>query len=866
MDQTNIFDFLVRNSKSSPDKEALTTSSGSSLTHGELIGSVRNLMAGLLSSGLQKHNRVGAIMTEGIDWIVTFLAVSSLAACVPFNPSYSREQLEYYFNLLKLDYMLLEEGVDWPAREAVEDLGIRLLFFSKERKGNTLIYKMKHERLPKDFGENLLSGDDIAFFSFTSGTTSTPKIVPASQNNLYYPTVNVVDNLELTPQDRGLIIPPVFKGVSFNAALWALAGGGSAVIADDLHPDHFFYLLKRFRPTWFRAVPAVHRSFIEYAEKHNIVLKDCALRVVKSDGAFHEDGLSRKMSDLYGANISLSYGSAEGRTLTSDYNAPKGHKKGSVGVSIGPDIGIMNEKGGLLPPGELGEVVLRGPGIFKGYANEDIKVEDTFYGKWFRTGDLGYLDEDGYLFLKGRLKEIINRGGEKISPFELEQVLEAHPAISASVVFSIPDVRGNEEVGCLIVPETQQVLNLKDIRGFLSGKIDHYKMPSKLYLAEKIPMAESGKVSRNSLYRELEANPGQYVELKPAIEENGHCTSSEKGLCEIMSQILNVKSVNKEDDFFNLGGDSLKAATLFVEIQNTFQKQIPLSYIYANGSAHKLAEYLENGGKGVYSFVVPIQEHGPKPPLFFVHNASGEVVAYRHLAQHMSKDRPVFGLRMNVKDVSWTHPITFKSVAKEYLEEVKLIQPQGPYFFSGTCLGGVLACEMAAQLKAQGDEVAFLGMFDPIIVGKNVTLTKFRRTFSEVREVDLSKVLSLIRGKTIRRLRFYKIILSVKIYKYAPSFLRENIAGLIGKEALLRYARGTYKLERYPGEAVYFRPEENTPSTLCSLERWAELVKTMHVIPIKVRHNALFSADNGQYLAARLEEAIDLCAAEKRIV
>lgn len=857
MTPKTILHYLIRNSANAPDKQAIFTTAGTSLSNRQLLDSVNSLGEGLWAEGV-KEKRVVTVVTEGLDWVVCFFAVSSVASFVPMDPSYSREQFIYYFNLLKPDFLLLETGYYGSVCDVAAEMGIKVLFFSRETGEDGVAFRMESPSVIHG-KPTIPEEEEVALVSFTSGTTSTPKIVPVTHKNLCSAAEDAVRFFELGPSDRCLIIPPIFKGVVLSTIFFSLAGEGSVVIAENMQPDHFFYVMNRFNPTWFRAAPVFHSILVDFAEKHNIAVSNPSLRFVRTGGAHQEEAMAKRMASLYGVPVAFTYGLSETRILTCQFMPSKGYKKGSVGISIGSEIGIMDERGTLMPSGELGEVVVRGPSIFNGYANPEIKHEETFFGEWFRTGDLGLLDEDGSLFLKGRIKEIINRGGEKVSPLELEQILMEHPGIQKVAVFPIRDGQGDEEVGCLIVPSGQEDLSLKEIRGFLAGKISHFKMPTRLYLGAMIPVSSNGKISRNNLYHEIRVNPGEYHLLEEDAAQEVFETSLEESIGRLFRQVLGVHNVGPNDNFFDLGGDSLKAATLFTEIQNQFHKQVPLSYIYKHGTVRELAVYLESREQSKLSFIVPIQERGTKPPLFFVHPARGEVVSYQYMSEHMTHGRPTYGLRMNNETVDWKHPIDFREIARKYIEEVKMIRPEGPYLLAGTCLGGVLAYEMAQQLTSAGEQVTFLGMFDAIIVSKKSNRSKYKRAFAEAREAG-SKAgswagLSILKGKASRRLRFYRIALSIRLYKYCP--FKKWISQRIDKEALLRFARRNYKLEPYRGEIVFFRPEENSPATAASLERWEELVATVNVVSVDVPHNALWSKRSAKYLAAKLEGAID---------
>lgn len=864
-----ILDYLSANMANNPEGEALGSTNGVMLSHGQFHSVVWHLNRQLIAGGVKKYHRIAVVLTKGIDLAITLFAVSPIACFAPLSPYFSFEQYVSYFQNLGVQFLMIEQGYQGPAKEAAEAAGIPILFLQREEVTYTIIYQLKGAQFLQ--GQALIADetagvprgrDDISVLLLTSGTTSVPNVVPFTRG-----TVGSVSQscVELTSANRCLIVTPMFKGVSLNFLLAAIIAGGCAIICENFQPHSFFDAVKKYSPTWFGASPALHKSLVDYAENNSVPVKPSTLEFVRSTGASLDEALADRIYNLYGAPVIVTYASTEAHILATNYNAPKGYKRGSVGVAYNCEIAIADEKGNFLPVKETGEIVVKSTRVMRGYENKDIDKSEIFFGDWFRTGDLGYLDEDDYLFLRGRIKELINRGGEKVSPFEVEKYLLAHPQVSEAVVFPVPYLQGTEEVGCLLVlKEPGFLMDLKELRSFLADKMPYYWMPTKVFVGSSIPVTESGKISRNSLYQVIEGDPQRYIALENkarAVEDyQSPRTASEETVQQIFSSILKVEHVSVGDNFFELGGDSLKAARLFTELQNEFGKQIPLSIIYAKGTVEALAQYLDNRGEGCYSFIVPIREYGTRTPLFFVHPASGEVVAYRHMAGYLSKDRPVYGLRMNNKAKSWRHPLTLGEIAGRYIEEIKLVQPRGPYLLAGTCIGGVLAYEMALQLRAENKEVALVGMFDPLIEISKNNQTKITRTLKqvqgEIRRKHWRNALKLMGGKAKRRFRYYRIKFSSTVYRLAPVTFKEAVALHIDKEALLRSAASGHRLGNYPGEVVFFKPEENTPSTLRSLERWSDYVDRLKVVPIKTCHDALFSRQHGGHIAEKLEECI----------
>jgi acyl-CoA synthetase (AMP-forming)/AMP-acid ligase II len=347
--------------------------------------------------------------------------------------------------------------------------------------------------------------DDIALVLHTSGTTSRPKLVPLTHANVCASARHIKESLALTPADRCLNIMPLFHIHGLMAAVLAsLDAGASLFCSPGFNALKFFGWLGEADPTWYTGVPTMHQAILDRAQRNRDAIAKSRLRFVRSSSASLPPQVMKALEETFGAPVIEAYGMTEAsHQMASNPLPPRERKPGFVGVAAGPDVAVMDESGELLPPGATGEVVIRGPNVTSGYAKNPEANRTAFASGWFRTGDQGVIDADGYLRLTGRLKEIINRGGEKISPREVDEVLMDHPAVQQVVTFAMPHEKLGEEVAAAIVFREGQAASERELRDFCATRLADFKVPRRLVFLDEIPKGATGKLQRIGLAEKL---------------------------------------------------------------------------------------------------------------------------------------------------------------------------------------------------------------------------------------------------------------------------------------------------------------------------------------------------------------------------
>ncbi|HKQ96105.1 MAG TPA: AMP-binding protein, partial [Aestuariivirgaceae bacterium] len=343
----------------------------------------------------------------------------------------------------------------------------------------------------------------------TSGTTSRPKIVPLSHGNLIASAEHIVRTLALKPQDRCLNIMPLFHIHGLVAAiLSSVAAGGSVFCTPGFNALKFFGWLEEAHPTWYTAVPTMHQAILSRAERNVETIARHPLRFIRSSSASLPPTVLGALEERFGCPVIEAYSMTEAaHQMTSNELPPGKRLPGSVGRAAGPEVAVMDGEGRLLGTGATGEVVIRGPNVTQGYESNPTANAAAFTNGWFRTGDQGVLDEDGFLRITGRLKEIINRGGEKVAPLEIDATLMAHPAVEQAVAFALPHDKLGEEVAAAVVLRQGHSASEPELRQFASQRLADFKVPRHIVIVTEIPKGPTGKLMRIGLARQLGLAP-----------------------------------------------------------------------------------------------------------------------------------------------------------------------------------------------------------------------------------------------------------------------------------------------------------------------------------------------------------------------
>ncbi len=508
MSVTSLNQLLATGADSAP---AIAAPGRASLDYQGLRALVGNTLTTLNGLGIGRNDRVAIVLANGPEMATCFAACACGVTSAPLNPGYRSDEFEFYLADLQAKALIVEQGSNSPAVAVAQKLGVLVLDLvaQADAGAGSFVLQPREARASSPAAPAMQGGlaqpDDISMLLHTSGTTSRPKIVPLSQRNLCASAHNIGQTLRFVPGDCGLNIMPLFHIHGLIAGVLAPLSAGSQVFCTPgFNALKFFAWMDEAKPTWYTAVPTMHQAIVGRAGKNADVINRHPLRFMRSSSSSMPPQVIRELEAVFNAPLIEAYGMTEAtHQMTSNPLPPAARKPGTVGRAAGPEVAIMGGDGGLLAAGGVGEIVIRGDNVTLGYENNPSANAEGYRAGWFRTGDQGVMDEEGYVSITGRLKEIINRGGEKISPREVDELLMDHPAVAQVVCFGMPHPKLGEEVAAVVVLREGLVATERDLQAFVATRAADYKVPKKILFMDEIPKGATGKLQRIGLAQKL---------------------------------------------------------------------------------------------------------------------------------------------------------------------------------------------------------------------------------------------------------------------------------------------------------------------------------------------------------------------------
>ena len=479
----------------------LTSEKNEKLSYGEFKIFNEKISRQLAATNIMSSDRAAIVLPNGPLMASSFLSISSYMSAAPLNPSYKQEEFEFYLDDLKPKFLLVEPNSKSLAVIAAKNLDIPVfeMKISDNQPLGTfeLFDKETDYKNPNDYDEALVL--------HTSGTTSRPKIVPLSNLNVFTSAVNISKSLKLTADDHCLNIMPLFHIHGLIAVLSASAKVGASVCSSNgFNALKFLDLAETQNITWYSGVPTMHQAILLRAQKNSDKAKKLNLRFIRSSSASLPPVIFEQLNDIFQTPIIEAYGMTEAtHQMASNPLPPAIQKPGLVGMPAGPEICIMNDKNEKLSQGQIGEICIKGDNVTNGYENNPEANKQSFVNNWFRTGDEGFFDKDGYLKISGRLKEIINKGGEKISPLEVDNILMDFPPIDQALCFGYKDKMLGEDIAAAIKLKESKSCTEDDIKSYANEKLAKFKIPKKIFIVEDIPKGATGKLQRIGLAKKF---------------------------------------------------------------------------------------------------------------------------------------------------------------------------------------------------------------------------------------------------------------------------------------------------------------------------------------------------------------------------
>jgi len=695
-----------------PSAYAIAAPDRAPLTYAALWSQIKHSAIFLNGTGIGRGDRIAISLPQGPEMAVAFLAISSVAIGAPINPVLSAGDFESVLRGLNPKAILVLSGDDGPVQAAARGLGIPIIEICPEPDAPAGVFTIRGDNFKLSTTGGFAEPGDIGLILPTSGTTSRSKLVPLTHLNFCAAADNTRAALGLTEYDRCLNVMPLFHGHGLVAGVVAsILAGATVMCTPNFDPVKFFAWMDEFCPTWFTAVPTIHHAIISEAQRHQEIISHTPLRFIRSASAPLPMPLMEELERVFKVFVTESYGLSEALQLTNTPLDLQKRKVGSLGVPGNSEIAIMDQTGKFLEPGEAGEIVCRGPVVMAAYLNDSGKSESCFTDGWFRTGDIGYLDADGYLYMTGRFKEIINRGGEKVLPQEVDQALMACPAITQAVTFGIPDPVLGEKVASVVVLRPGMTATAEEIREFAAARLSEFKVPNRVLILPSIPTNPTGKLVRREIAERYGTIAAQLLHsVATKVKPRYHL---EYYLSRLWEELLDVRPLGVTDDFFNYGGNSLLAARMMEEIEEDFGQTLHPSILYSAPTVEQLARIVaeHQDPDPLQRPLIEIQRGGGRKPFVLLNgDYLGGGIYCKELSKNLDPRQPFYVFSpYGIEDGA---PSSIEAHAEAFLCTLRAAQPTGPYLLGGFSHAGLIAYEMARRLVAQGEQVALLIVID----------------------------------------------------------------------------------------------------------------------------------------------------------
>lgn len=609
-DAMNLGAMLAHWAAVAPDAPAVAAPGRRTLSYSGFASQVNRVVAGLRRAGIGPEERVAISLPQGPECLTSCLAVAAGAVAVPMNPAASVAACGRIFEEVEPRALVTLEGLESTAREAAVARGIRVFAIRFRGDLSAGIFEWPGAEDDHQAPIQLGGSDDTALLLGTSGTTSRPKFVALRHRQVCHAAANTSAALALGPDDRCLDLAVLFHAHGLVAgAVATLWSGGCVVCPPEFSVDAFFGWLEECRPTWITGVPTVYQAILRDAADHPDPIARARLRLLRSASAYLPDATRQDLERVFRTVVVEGYGLTEAMQLTNTPLDSSLRKVGSLGVAGSSEVAVMAEDGRLLPPGERGEIVARGPVVLSSYWNRPDADAEAFRDGWFRTGDTGYLDGDGHLYLTGRLKDQINQGGEKVAPEDVDAALLSHPAVLQAVAFGMPHPTLGETVAAAVVLRAGAVVDAEALRSHVAGRLAEYQVPQQVFIVPALPESSIGKLLRRDLAGRLDLAALRPPHVPPRNE-------LERRIADAWESLLGMAPVGINDNFFALGGDSLLAARMLARLGNDLGRELPLGLVFQHPTIAELNKVIPLCGAHSPAAIEALPRDAPLPLSF----------------------------------------------------------------------------------------------------------------------------------------------------------------------------------------------------------------------------------------------------------
>jgi acyl-CoA synthetase (AMP-forming)/AMP-acid ligase II/thioesterase domain-containing protein len=703
-EELTIFDVFVDHAARDQDRPAIVSLGSDPLSFRKLVALIGGIWDALRDAGVGYGSQVAIALPSGLESLISTVAIASHATCVPLNPHLSQSEFEQELARLSLDALIVPEWLDSPVRTAAENGSYGLFEASKASSllsnfGLRCARRLKGPRR----GPAEISSQSAVLILRTSATTGPSKLVPVTHGNMLDLAGKMAGWFGLTTEDRAACVLPTYyaAGSKLNV-LVPLLLGESIAIPVGVRPERLAEWVCELRPTWFSAGPTFLQAVLDDLRSRREPTLKHDLRFITSGSAHLPNRVRTELEAILDCPILEVYGISEAGVMAANPAPPAKRKAGTVGLIPAGELVIRGESGITLPAGEIGEIFVSGPGLMPGYLGESKPVGAGLQDGWLPTGDIGSVDSEGFLTVVGRIKEVINRGGEKISPADVEQALMLHPCVREAAAFGVPHPRLGENVAAAVVLQPDATTTPFELRIFLRSRLAAFKIPQRIDIMTSLPKSHTGKVRRTQL---AEASINREQQIDPPE------TPLQIRILEVWQRLLQRTDVGVRDDFFEVGGDSLLEIEMLAELESLTGRNISSMILLDAPTIDQLAQKLSEGNHLTQrpQTLVRVNSSGSQVPLLYFHNWYEYSVVV--MARLLGSDQPLLVVAPPGIDEE-PIPRTIEAMAADRLPLIMSTQPEGPYRLFGICVGGLVAFEVARMLIAAGEKVEMVIMLD----------------------------------------------------------------------------------------------------------------------------------------------------------
>jgi oxalate---CoA ligase len=696
-------DALAAHGARDPDAPAIVCPSIGTLSFGDLQRHVQQIGAQLRSAGIGSGSRVGVALQRGPEAALLNVAICCSATVLPFNPSLPPIVLQEELKRVRLDALVLPGDTatpDWVS-ESEDAFALFKATTATASFEEVALEQVRPMQRSKPAGQ--VTSQSWAGIFRTSGTTGPSKRVPVTHENLIEMARKMQRWLALTPADRSACVMPIYYNAGFKATLLVpLLIGCSVALPASTRAHDFDQWLSELRPTWLTGAPAFLQALVDRLRSLPSGVPANSLRFVLSTASYLPEPTRVELERLLATPVVEFYGLCEAGMMTAPALPPEQATAGSVGRFPEGELAIRDEQGAVLQPGLVGHVMLRGPSVMPGYLFDDLDgVPSGLEDGWLTTGDLGRVDENGFLTIVGRTKEVIDRGGEKIAPYDVEKALLCHPSVREAAAFAVPHPRLGENVGAAVVLHPDAKATSTELIDFVYDRLAPFQRPRHVHIVESLPVGPTGKISRPHLSATL-ANRKQSTQQPVG--------SLEILIAEIWHRLLDRTDIGMDDDFFEIGGDSLQATEMLLELEETTRHRINPSDVRAQLTIRLLCDRLASAAAAKDEVMTKVKS-GQGTPLFLCHGdyCGWGFYAFR-LSERLKGDGPVYLLHSLLDTAKGIE--TIEEMTRRYMPDVEAVAPTGPIRLAGYCHGGLAALELVRQLERRGRTVEKIILID----------------------------------------------------------------------------------------------------------------------------------------------------------